>query len=166
MAPDRDVAASLRRYTAPVTSLSPLSWPVRLSPCHRGPNECRSGVRGHAVRSSVRHPRPVRNAVLGPVPASLLKCRSERSRIPADPPSHGDDTGMRNLSWYAIAALVLMASLPGCAAKIQGTVQLVDAGLQPEQHESAQSTIANTTNRTAAVEPASQPVQGDEHGRP
>ena len=72
---------------------------------------------------------------------------------------------MRNLSWYAIAALVLMASLPGCATKIQGTVQLVDAGLQPVANESAQGTVVNMINTTAAVEQASHAVTVDAQGK-
>src|SRR5438105_14491304 len=94
--------------------------PVRLSPCHGGPNECRSGV--HDVE---------RNAVLGPVPASLLECRKEQNRIAADISSRGDNMGMTNRSWGAIAALVLMVSFAGSAAKIHGSAQLGDTGLQP-----------------------------------
>src|SRR6266481_6060112 len=139
--------------------------PVRLSPCHRGPNACRSGVRDCALRSSVERARVERNAVLGPVPASLLECRNEHNRIAADTSSRGDDMGMTNRSWGAIAALVLMVSLPGCAAKIQGSVQLVDAGLQPVANESAQGTVVNMINTTAAVEQASHAVTVDAQGK-
>src|SRR5438874_12591967 len=114
--------------------------PVRLSPCHGGPNPCRSGV--HDVE---------RNAVLGPVPASLLECRNEQNRIAADISSRGDNMGMTNRSCGAIAALVLMVSLPGCAAKIQGRVQLVDTGLHPVANESAPGTVVSLINLTAVV---------------
>src|SRR5437588_11592867 len=103
--------------------------PVRLSPCHGGPNECRSGVRDVE-----------RNAVLGPVPASLLECRNEWNRIVADISSRGDHMGMTKRSGYAIAALLLMVSLSGCAAQIQGSVQLVDTGLQSVADETGQGT--------------------------
>jgi len=73
--------------------------------------------------------------------------------------------GMTNRSWGAIAALVLMVSLPGCAAKIQGSVQLVDTGLQPVANESAQGTVVNMINTTAAVEQASHAVTVDAQGK-
>ena len=73
--------------------------------------------------------------------------------------------GMTKRSGYAIAALLLMVSLPGCAAKIQGSVQLVDTGLQPVANESAQGTVVNMINTTAAVEQASHAVTVDAQGK-
>jgi len=72
---------------------------------------------------------------------------------------------MTNRSAYAIAALLLMVSLSGCAAKIHGTVHLVDGGLQPVANESAQGTVVNMMNTTAAVEQASHAVTVDAQGK-
>jgi hypothetical protein len=65
----------------------------------------------------------------------------------------------------AIAALVVMVSLSGCAAKIEGTVHLLDAGLQPAANESAQGTVVNMMNTTAAVEQASHAVTVNAEGK-
>ena len=72
---------------------------------------------------------------------------------------------MTTRSAYAIAALVVIVALSGCAAKIQGTVQLVDAGQQPVANESAQGTVVNMMNTTAAVEQASHAVTVDAQGK-
>jgi hypothetical protein len=72
---------------------------------------------------------------------------------------------MMNRSAYTIAVLAITMSLSGCAAKIQGTVQLVDAGLQPMANESAQGTVVNMMNTTAAVEQASHAVPVDAQGK-
>ena len=66
---------------------------------------------------------------------------------------------------YAIAVLLVTISLSGCAAKIEGTVHLVDAGLQPVANESAQGTVVNMMNTTAAVEQASHAVTVDAQGK-
>ena len=72
---------------------------------------------------------------------------------------------MTNRSAHAIAALLVMVALSGCAAKIHGTVQLVDAGLQPVANENAQGTVVNLMNTTAAVEQASHAVTVDAQGK-
>jgi len=72
---------------------------------------------------------------------------------------------MTNRGASAIAALFVMVSLSGCAAKIHGTVQLVDGGQQPVANESAQGTVVNMMNTTAAVEQASHAVTVDGQGK-
>jgi hypothetical protein len=72
---------------------------------------------------------------------------------------------MMNRSAYAFAVLAITMFLSGCAAKIQGTVQLVDSGLQPMANESAQGTVVNMMNTTAAVEQASHAVPVDAQGK-
>jgi hypothetical protein len=111
------------------------------------------------------HARSKREAVLGSLPASLLECRNEPNEISADICSHGDETSMTTRNAYAIAVLLVTISLSGCAAKIEGTVHLVDAGLQPVANESAQGTVVNMMNTTAAVEQASHAVTVDAQGK-
>jgi len=65
----------------------------------------------------------------------------------------------------AIATMVLVVLLPGCAAKIHGRVQLVDANLRPAAKESLQGTVVNMINTTAAVEQASHAVTTDVEGK-
>jgi hypothetical protein len=65
----------------------------------------------------------------------------------------------------AMAALVVMVALTGCAAKIEGTVQLVDAGSQAATSDSAQGTVVNMMNTTAAVEQASHAVTVNAQGK-
>jgi len=72
---------------------------------------------------------------------------------------------MTNRSAFAIVALFVMGSLSGCAAKIHGTVQLVDGGQQPAAKESAQGTVVNMMNTTASVEQASHAVTVDAQGK-
>src|SRR5438445_11310794 len=55
----------------------------------------------------------------------------------------------------AIATMALAVLLHGCAAKIHGRVQLVDANLQPAAKESLQGIVVNMINTTTAVEQAS-----------
>ena len=64
-----------------------------------------------------------------------------------------------------VGALLVVVSLSGCSAKIQGTVHLVDAGQQPVANESAQGTVVNMMNTTAAVEQASHAVTVDAQGK-
>ena len=66
---------------------------------------------------------------------------------------------------YVLATLLVMLSLSGCAAKIEGTVHLVDVGQQPVAGESAQGTVVNMMNTTAAVEQASHAVTVDAQGK-
>jgi hypothetical protein len=66
---------------------------------------------------------------------------------------------------YAIGMLATALLLPGCAAKIRGTVQLLDASLQPAASESAQGTVINMINTTTAVEQASHAVTVDAQGK-
>ena len=61
--------------------------------------------------------------------------------------------------------MVLAALLPACAAKIHGTVQLVDAGAQPVAKESLQGIVVNMINTTAAVEQASHAVTTNADGK-
>jgi hypothetical protein len=72
---------------------------------------------------------------------------------------------MHTKSPYLIAALVLAASLPACAAKISGTVHLVDADLRPLTQEGPQGTVVNMINVTAPVEQSSRVLTTDEEGR-
>jgi len=72
---------------------------------------------------------------------------------------------MTTRNGYAIAALFVTLSVSGCAAKIQGTVHFVDAGQQPVASESAQGTVVNMMNTTAAVEQASHAVTVDAQGK-
>lgn len=65
----------------------------------------------------------------------------------------------------AIATMVLAVLLPGCAAKIHGRVQLVDANLQPAAKESLQGTVVNMINTTTAVEQASHAATTDVDGK-
>lgn len=65
----------------------------------------------------------------------------------------------------AIATMALMALLTGCAAKIQGSVQLVDAHQQPVAKDSLQGTVVNMINTTAAVEQASYAATTDANGK-
>ncbi len=62
---------------------------------------------------------------------------------------------------------VLAAMLAGCSPKIYGTVQLVDAGLQPipPAKESPQGTVVNMINTTTKLEQASQAVTTNPEGK-
>ncbi|MGH7323824.1 MAG: carboxypeptidase-like regulatory domain-containing protein [Candidatus Rokuibacteriota bacterium] len=64
-----------------------------------------------------------------------------------------------------IATVVLAALLPACAAKIHGTVQLVDANQQPAAKDSLQGTVVNMINTTTAVEQASYAATTDANGK-
>ncbi len=65
----------------------------------------------------------------------------------------------------AIATMALAVLLPGCAAKIHGRVQLVDANLQPAAKESLQGIVVNMINTTTAVEQASHAATTDVDGK-
>src|SRR3989454_658386 len=65
----------------------------------------------------------------------------------------------------AIAMMALAVLLPGCAAKIHGRVQLVDANLQPAAKESLQGIVVNMINTTTAVEQASHAATTDVDGK-
>ena len=64
-----------------------------------------------------------------------------------------------------IPAMILAALLPACAAKISGTVQLVDADLRPLPQEGSQGTVVNMINVTAPVEQSSRVLTTDEEGK-
>ena len=65
----------------------------------------------------------------------------------------------------AIATMVLAVVLAGCAAKIHGRVQLLDANLQPTVKESLQGTVVNMINTSTAVEQASHAATTDVDGK-
>lgn len=64
-----------------------------------------------------------------------------------------------------IAMMVLAALLPACAAKIHGTVQLVDSNQQPVAKDGLQGTVVNMINTTTAVEQASYAATTDASGK-
>jgi 5-hydroxyisourate hydrolase-like protein (transthyretin family) len=72
---------------------------------------------------------------------------------------------MNRQSYRAIATLVVALLLPGCAAKIHGTVQLMDRDLQTAAGDGLDGTVVNLINTTAAVEQASHSVTTDTQGR-
>ncbi|HUK99930.1 MAG TPA: carboxypeptidase-like regulatory domain-containing protein [Nitrospirota bacterium] len=63
--------------------------------------------------------------------------------------------------------VVLSLVLGACAPKIYGTVQLIDANLQPipPAQESPQGTVVNMINTTTTLEKASQAVVVDAEGK-
>ena len=61
-----------------------------------------------------------------------------------------------------IAAAFLLSA---CAAKIYGTVELVDDKMQPVQGENPQGTVVNMINTTASLETASLTATADEKGK-
>jgi hypothetical protein len=69
----------------------------------------------------------------------------------------------RNLFLFVVLALALGA----CSPSIYGTVQLVDANLQPipPAKESPQGTVVNMINTTTTLEKASQAVTVDAEGK-
>ena len=72
---------------------------------------------------------------------------------------------MRRKSRSSVVVMVLAAVLPACSARIYGTVQLVDANLQPIAKESPQGTVVNMINTTATLEEASRAVTTDAEGK-
>lgn len=72
---------------------------------------------------------------------------------------------MRKRIRSPIAVMVLAAVLPACSARIYGTVQLVDANMQPIAKESPQGTVVNMINTTATLEQASRAVTTDAEGK-
>lgn len=72
---------------------------------------------------------------------------------------------MSRRSRSPVVAMVLAALLPACSARIYGTVQLVDANLQPMAKESPQGTVVNMINTTATLEQASRAVTTDAEGK-
>jgi hypothetical protein len=80
--------------------------------------------------------------------------------------SYESDLARRAATYRAaLAAMVLVVLLAGCAARIQGTVQLVDAHQQPVAKDSLQGTVVNMINTTAAVEQASYAATTDANGK-
>jgi hypothetical protein len=64
-----------------------------------------------------------------------------------------------------IGAIALATLLPACAAKIHGTVELVDANRQPMAKEGLHGTVVNMINTTVPVEQASHAVTTDAGGK-
>ena len=64
-----------------------------------------------------------------------------------------------------VGAIALAMLLPACAAKIHGTVQLVDANRQPMAKEGLHGTVVNMINTTVPVEQASHAVTTDADGK-
>jgi hypothetical protein len=64
----------------------------------------------------------------------------------------------------AFITLIALIMLSGCAARIYGTVELVDSRLQPIPNENPKGTVVNMINTTAAVEQASTSASVDEKG--
>ncbi len=62
-----------------------------------------------------------------------------------------------------IAAIAFLSS--GCAAKIYGTVELVDQQMQPIEGESPKDTVVHMMNTTATLDKASISVMADEKGK-
>src|SRR5947209_5023452 len=64
-----------------------------------------------------------------------------------------------------VGAIALAMLLPSCAAKIHGTVQLVDANRQPMAKAGLHGTVVNMINTTVPVEQASHAVTTDPDGK-
>ena len=66
-----------------------------------------------------------------------------------------------------ILLVFMMLVVAACSPKIYGTVQLVDAGLQPipPANESPQGTVVNMINTTTIIEKASGAVVTDAEGK-
>ena len=66
-----------------------------------------------------------------------------------------------------ILFVVMMLVVAACSPKIHGTVQLLDAGLQPisSANESPQGTVVNMINTTTTLEKASGAVATDAQGK-
>ena len=64
-----------------------------------------------------------------------------------------------------VGAIALAMLLPACAAKIHGTVQLVDANRQPMAKAGLHGTVVNMINTTVPVEQASHAVTTDPDGK-
>jgi hypothetical protein len=66
-----------------------------------------------------------------------------------------------------ILLCVIMLAVGACSPKIYGTVQLVDANLQPipSSKESPQGTVVNMINTTTTLEKASGAVTTDSEGK-
>lgn len=64
----------------------------------------------------------------------------------------------------ALTLVAALLALTGCAARIHGTVQLVDSQLKPIPNENLKGTVVNMINTTAAVEQASASATTDEKG--
>ena len=62
-----------------------------------------------------------------------------------------------------IAAIALLSG--GCAAKIYGTVELVDQQMQPIEGESPKGTVVHMINTTATLDKASISAIADEKGK-
>jgi len=67
----------------------------------------------------------------------------------------------------SLLVVLLAVLMNACAPKIYGTVQLLDANLQPipPAQESSQGTVVNMINTTTTLEKASQAVTVDSEGK-
>jgi hypothetical protein len=76
-----------------------------------------------------------------------------------------EETDMKSTKHLVFAVLALV--LGACSPKIYGTVQLMDANLQPipPAKESPQGTVVNMINTTTTLEKASQAVTVDAEGK-
>ncbi len=81
--------------------------------------------------------------------------------------THGSGGGGNMKCTKYILLAVLGITLGACAPKIYGTVELVDANLQPipPAKESPQGSVVNMINTTTTLEKASQAVVVDAEGK-
>ena len=71
---------------------------------------------------------------------------------------------MRSKIQFLILFAAVAFLLPGCAAKIYGTVELVDQQMKPIEGESPQGTVIHMINTTATLDQASIASIADEKG--
>lgn len=72
---------------------------------------------------------------------------------------------IRHTKLAGLAVLVAVMLLSACAARIHGTVELVDADLKPLAKENPQGVVINLINTTAALQDASHSVSTDAKGK-
>ena len=72
---------------------------------------------------------------------------------------------MRFRTYFYILFIAIAFLLAGCAAKIYGTVELVDQQMKPIEGESPQGTVVHMINTTAALDKASISSIADEKGK-
>ncbi len=72
---------------------------------------------------------------------------------------------MRFKTHFFILMAAMALLLAGCAAKIYGTVELVDQQMKPIEGENPQGTVIQMINTTASLEKASISSIADEKGR-
>ena len=72
---------------------------------------------------------------------------------------------MRFQTRFFILTAALAFLLSGCAAKIYGTIELVDEQMKPIEGESPKGTVVHMINTTATLEKASTSAIADEKGK-